>query len=487
MPFPSSNTWLTLAVAALGLAPAAGALAEEPASGGPDQILSLKLDPRGLTANEVARRAVRTSADVAARRVEVEAAAAVVIQNAVGFAPRLSFSFSYARLSDITPPLFGYSVVAPGVTSGPVPSGAALVSVPQRFPALLNATTAQALLSVPVSDYLLRLSQTYTASRRSKRAAELQAQAQQLKVQADARIAFYNWIRAALGEIVAEQTLTQVQGHLRDVRSSFTQGIASRADVLRVESQVAVAEGLRERSRNYRAVAEEQLRTQMHEPVAVPLTAAEDVSQALPALKLAMSPVLYAEALRARPELRALEDTELSLAEQARAARAGLWPRLDAFGEVTVQNPNQRYIPPPDEFDLTWSVGLRLSFAPNDIASAHAQGRVADARTQQVAAQRAALVDGVRSEVALAVQAVRDADTAVSTSARGLAASEASYRVRLSLFRVGRATSVELTDAESDLLRSRLDAVNARVDQRIARVRLDRATGRDALAQGESQ
>lgn len=75
--------------------------------------------------------------------------------------------------------------------------------------------------------------------------------------------------------------------------------------------------------------------------------------------------------------------------------------------------------------------------------------------------------------------AVREADFGVSTSARGLQAAEESYRIRNALFRVGRATSVELLDAEGALTRARIEAVGARIEQRIARTRLAHALGRD--------
>jgi outer membrane protein len=462
---------------------AATAAADEPAEPRLDTRLALLVKTGGLTADEAARRAVRTSADVLARRAEADAAAAGVTQSAVGFAPRVGVNFSFVRLSNITPPVLGYLAVAQG--PGPISSTSSLTAIPLQFFTPLNATTLQGMVTVPISDYLLRISQSYTAARRSKRAADLQTFAQQLKVRADAKIGFYGWVRAAYSVVVAEQALAAAQGHLGDVKSSFEQGIASRADVLRVESQLAASDGLLERVRNFRAVTEEQLRTLMHEPDTAPLTIGEDLGSALPAQNLTVSPALYAEAIRARPELRALEDSELSLVEQAKVARAGMWPRVDGFGELTYANPNQRFIPPQDRFDLTWSVGVRLSWTPNDTASSYAQGKAAEARTRQLAAQRAALSDGIRNELAAAVQAVRDADTAVATSARSLIASEASYKVRRSLFQVGRATSVELTDAETDMLRARLDAVNARVDQRISRVRLQHATGRDAVAQGE--
>jgi outer membrane protein TolC len=88
-------------------------------------------------------------------------------------------------------------------------------------------------------------------------------------------------------------------------------------------------------------------------------------------------------------------------------------------------------------------------------------------------------MDGLRSEVTATYTAVREADVAVGTTSRGLQAAEESYRIRNELFKVGRATSVELTDAEADLTRARIEAVGARIDQRIARARLEHALGRD--------
>jgi len=45
--------------------------------------------------------------------------------------------------------------------------------------------------------------------------------------------------------------------------------------------------------------------------------------------------------------------------------------------------------------------------------------------------------------------------------------------------RNGRATSSELTDAETELTRARLDLLNARANARTSRVQLEHALGRD--------
>jgi outer membrane protein len=66
------------------------------------------------------------------------------------------------------------------------------------------------------------------------------------------------------------------------------------------------------------------------------------------------------------------------------------------------------------------------------------------------------------------------------TSMKGLSASEEGYRVRRELLNADRATAVELVDAETDLTRARIAAINARVDLRVAIAQLRHALGQDA-------
>ena len=88
-------------------------------------------------------------------------------------------------------------------------------------------------------------------------------------------------------------------------------------------------------------------------------------------------------------------------------------------------------------------------------------------------------LDGLRMEITQAVQAVREADAAIESTAGGLRAAEEGYRVRNDLFRAGRATMIEVTDSETEVTRARLERLSAHVEARIARTRLHHALGRD--------
>ena len=192
---------------------------------------------------------------------------------------------------------------------------------------------------------------------------------------------------------------------------------------------------------------------------------------------------MWSEAKSNRLEVRALDESAGSLREQAKAARAGNWPRLDAFGDAIYANPNQRIF--PAQRQLRRNVGRgRAAYLVTQRRRHHRRHRGArSTRAPPVCSRRKqALEDGIRIEVTQTNNSLREAEVAIESTARGLTAAEESYRVRRSLFQNGRATSVELTDAETDLTRARLEAINARVDLRIAHVRLQHALGRDVLA-----
>ena len=453
--------------------------------------------PGGLRVEDFAHRAETTSPEVRAKQQSVAAAAARVDQAALLFIPKLQLLARYVRLSPLPAANFGSGGYLVGTQNqGPVPvicppegtstAGqpvqcfAAAAGVQVSFPVLLNMYTLQGSIGIPLSDYVLRLSQNHAAASRSFDAAGIQERATRLKVQNDARTAYYNWIRAQGGLIVAEQGLATVRAHLKDVGAAVTVGSASKADLMRVESQQASLELLVENTRNMAQLAEEQIRTMLHEPDETKYEIGEDIFAQLPEFGQAPMATLYAEALRQRLEPQVLDTTVQALRQTRKVIAAGNYPRLDAFANLYEQNPNTRRFPQEQKWSTTWDLGVQLSWTINDTLAAGSQESELDAKIMELEAQRAQLSDGIRLQVTQAYNALRSAEFARATTDRQLASSEESYRVRRELFRAGRATSAELTDAETDLLKSRFEALNARIDQRSARANLEYLLGRTA-------
>jgi outer membrane protein TolC len=444
------------------------------AEAAPSDTLDVRLAPSsssGLTSEQVAARAQETSFDAGARRQALAAAEARLEQAKVAYYPRLTLTGSYTRLSDIAQPSFNI-----GTTMGQTGS-------PFQIVIPLNRFLFQAGLTIPVSDYVLRLSQSYAAASRNQRAAQLDQQAARLKAANDGRLAYYAWLRAKGQMTVADRALDQSKAHLEDAHHAFEVGTASKADVLRVESQVASAELVVAQAKNLVDLTEDQIRTAMHDPGGQRYQVGEDLRvDPAPVAGLDDLAALRAEALDRRLEVRALDETAWSLRQQAKVARAGYYPRVDVFGNAIFANPNPRIFIPSADFRGSWEVGAQLVWTPNDALNAGSASADAEARAAQTEMQKQVLRDSVKLEVIQAHNAMHEAEVAMQTTQRGLAAAEEGYRVRRELFRNGRATSVELTDAELELFRAGLEAINARANLRSARASLLHAVGRDIPA-----
>jgi outer membrane protein len=440
--------------------------------------------PGGLTSDAAARRALKTSPEDRSRAADVDSAEADVAKTNVGYYPKLTLSARYTRLSPVTPPVLGL-VATPanqGLGNNAPLAGEPLATRALVFPVVLDNYALQANVTVPLSDYLLRIRQSHDAALSSQEAAEIQREATRRTVAAQAKLLYYSWARLHMQEAVTLQSVEQAKRHLELSQAGKDSGRTPEVDVMRAESAVASAELLHERSINAAVIAEERLRTLLHDSSSASYLIGEDILSPLPAEPAGDPDALYSEALQKRPEMRAFERSDTSLKEQRSATRSTGLPRLDAFGNGYVANPSQRIFPQREEWKATWDVGVQLTWSPNETGTADASMRSIDAKRRKLDADRAAVKDALRDEIRAALVAKKEAIVAAETAKRGLSAAEESYRVRRELSELGRATDVELIDAETDVLRARLEMISALVDARVAHVQLSHAVGRDVLS-----
>jgi len=462
---------LLTALPALGLVSSASAEELDPA-------LALTGKAGGLTAEQAAQRARATSLAAEQKLHQVQAAAAQLDKSLYDFFPRMTLAASYARLSEADAASLGNIVVAPGAPPGVVGENQTLVAAPLKLESLRSSTSISTSLSLPLSDYVFRLFQARAGARAQLEGSQLSLEAARRKAAYDARALYYDWVKAELNAAVAQQNLDLGNEHLARVKALAAADSASEADVARVEATVASSELLVAQARNLAALQRERIGLALHDGARRDYLIGEDFSSALPSQpELEDIESLTRSALQQRPELKALGRTTLAYRKQADVARSVMYPRLDASAQNTYANPNQRYFPQKDEFHHSWQVGLQLSYTPVDALSGAAQARAASANAKASEAQQAELSDAVRAEVTDAVLSYRNAQASLGSSARRLAAAETSYRARRERFLADKATTVELTEAQTELFNAKLEAVQARVAIRSARARIAYVTG----------
>jgi outer membrane protein TolC len=406
----------------------------------------------GLTSQHLAERAVETNFAVQQRRHEVEVAAAQLDRALYDFIPRLSGQASYFRLSEI--------------------------DAPAPFESPQNATTFTASLTLPLSDYVLRLMPARDAARAQLESSRESSAATRRKTAYDARALYYDWVRAELEAAAAAQNLELGREHRQHLQALAGADAASPADVARVEATVASSERVLVQARNLAALQRERVGIALHQGERRDFAIGEDLTRSPEGREWDDIAALSSDAERLRPELAAAGHAANAYEAQARAGWARALPRLEALGQGSYANPNSRYFPQESEFNRSWQVGLQLSVPISETFAASRDIVAARSQAAAARAQREQLRDAVRTEVAEAVLSQRTARASLDVSARRLAAAETSYRARRERFLLGAATTVELTEAQTELFNAQLEAVQAQVAIRVARARVAYVAGR---------
>ncbi len=437
--------------------------------------------PGGLTANEVASRAVATSDTIAAKNAELKAAAAAVDSAMYGFYPKVSLKASYTRFSPVNVSLSPYNFLMTGQPQGPITSAQVanneVLAYPLNIPIPNNYYSLGASLGVPISDYVLRLSDSIEGTKQNQESSELNLKAERHKVEADARVAYFNWA-LSIGQVaVTEKSLERVRARLKDAQTSFTLGAVTKADVLRLQALVAGTESALVASQSFKQLAEQQLSVIMDSP-AEEYALGEDVLAERSPLPLQPLETLVQEANANRYELKALDRAAESMRNAEAVIRKGQLPRVDGFADYTYANPNQRYLF-VYAWKQSWDVGLSATWNINEVFTTNSSGNEMAAKRQALEANRKALAKGIRVEVASAYTDARRSAAALESAKRGAEAAQAAYDTEVELFKVGKATTTELIDAESELVNALLTLISSHINIRIADTKLAQATGRD--------
>lgn len=468
--------------------PAAPVVAPPPP---PELPEAIRAQPGGLTADQAARRAVQTSLSVRAARANVVAATAARSEAALSMIPQIALSARYTRLSEITPPRlsFGASTCIgqggalftqlPTGMNGALecPPGSTLppASAGFTFPVILNNYAFRASVTIPITDIPLRLARIHEAAGLTEQARRLDEEAARNTTASEARVAFYELLRARGQHAVAQQGAETAARHREDLARFVEAGTVARVELLRVEAQVAEAERLVIAAREGVSMAEVQLRQRLHMAPEEAVTIGESLDET-PALPTNLAQLID-RAWRERPEIASLERQTGALDANLSAARAGVWPSVAGVFNLDIANPNQRFIPQTETFNTTWDATIQLQWSPTGALVAGRQVARVEAQREALRASLQQLREGLEMEVRAAYTGAQTASAAIEAARRQLTASEESYRVRRERFLIGSAISSDLTDAELDLLRARLAIVNAGVDLRESLARLRRAVG----------
>jgi outer membrane protein len=289
------------------------------------------------------------------------------------------------------------------------------------------------------------------------------------------REAYYNYARTRAALMVAKSALVQAEAQRKDSESLVAAGSVARVELVRAQANVASAKVDLTRRELAVRTARTALYTLLHlEGEENDLTIAENLEDELPWVDQDESAV-YHKALERRSEIKALRILEDSKKYAIGAARGSALPVVTVGGTTEYMRPNSRFFSEVREWNSSWTLFASLVWSPNNTLKGFQAIDQAEADLKQVKADLRSTQDALRNEVSTAYNGLVTARDALDASRAGLSAAEESYRVRREQYRAGAAINVDVLTDQTALNNARVNLVNALIDLRIAKARLDRA------------
>ncbi len=292
--------------------------------------------------------------------------------------------------------------------------------------------------------------------------------------------AYWNFYRTIKVEEVIRQSVDQMSEHLKDAKNLFQQGMATDADVMKVQVQLSDIKVKQIEARNAIHIASMTLNSLIKNSLE-----SEIIPSDTPAISQSETSTLLNENLSKlqdmahehRPELKSMQLRRDAGSAGVTAAKGSWYPQIYFAANYDYAKPNQRILPPKDEWDGTWDVGVTLQW---DIWNWYATGyqtAQAEASLRQTEAGITQLNDAVTLDVAQQYFNAHTAKEEVDVAFEGMGQAQESYRMTSEKYKNGVASNTDLLDAETALLQAKLTHTQAVVDYTLAIARLKKAIG----------
>jgi len=271
-----------------------------------------------------------------------------------------------------------------------------------------------------------------------------------------------------------KEALNSAQTHLQQVQNRYDAGAASRFELLRAQVQVDnIAPQVTEAEKMI-----DQARTG--------LARAMGYSGALPALTDTLDTSATAvnvnqaldAAQKARPEFAALAAGREAYENQALSRRGGMLPTVVLNGTWGYQKPYYQSF----DWEQNWTVGVGIRIPIFDGLQAYRGMTGAWAKAETVARSTDQTRADVRSQVTSATLDLQEAAVRIKSTQANVERAKEAVTIAENSYIAGAATNLEVIDAQLAATNARIANLKALYDYRVARVRLNAATGdREAI------
>ena len=431
-------------------------------------LLSLMMIPvlypqnQKLTLQESIELGLQNSKDLKISQSKLNSSDAKVSEVNSMFLPQLKFMANFTRLSDNVPP---FEVTTP---FSPMP-------IRISDPVLNNYNLRISLQQPLFTGY--KLSSSKKSAEYNFNAAGSEYSKEMNEAAFNIHNAFWNYYKAQEVRELLVKSLKQIENHLKDTKNFLDNGLVTQNDYLKLQVQYSNTKLQLIDVENNLEVA----RAVFNKTLGLPLESSTQISaEVLNVQTVEYNPEdLINEAKANRAELESLAFRFKAAEENITSAESGWYPNIYLTGNYYYSNPNTRFQPLTDRWNDTWDVGVTLSWDVWDWGMTSSKTTQAEELSVQTQASLEKLSDNIEVEVYQNYLYLLKFKEKVEVSKISLEQASENYRITSEKYNEQLATSTELIDAEISELQAATNLTASLIEFNLARVRLEKAVGRN--------
>ena len=308
-----------------------------------------------------------------------------------------------------------------------------------------------------------------------QKAAELDVEKDKDEVAFNIVNAYYNIYKLSKGKEIIKQNLEVIKQRTKELQAWEREGITLHNDVVRTQllqsnyelSAIDADNALKTAIYNFNLLIGLDPESQTEIDTASIFT--------LPELKPLNDYMQMA--MTSRSDLESIKTRNLSAENILQAAQKDYWPTVSIGGNLYYSNPPPRYIPPIDQFKLTWDAGINLNWSITNLFTNKHQVEENKAIVAQGKSSYDLLQDGVKSEIYASYLGATESTEKLKTLQTALTQATENFQLMDSRYRNSVALLSDLIDAQSSLLAAQINYAIGKADSQIAWYRLMKATG----------
>lgn len=418
-----------------------------------------------LTIDKVVNLAIENSKLMNSSKAKVKSAKASVSELETNLLPKLNFTGSYTRLSDVKAFAFDPADVFPGVPSNPVVLN----------PIILDNFFLRLQVAQPIFTGFA-ISNAIESQEMMAKSSELDLANQEKNISLDAKTYFWTLYKAKRMLKVTEDNVRQLESHYERVKNMVEQGLLTDNDRLKVSVQLSDAKMRKLDAENGVQMATVYLNNML----GLDLTTTIELKTEELGKNNSNSSIneLILFARENRKDIGSMEYMVKAAESGYEASKSGYYPQIALTGNLYYNNPNQRIMPNEANFQSTWDVGISLSYDIWNWNQTTYKSEKAEAQMIQAKESWEYMVDMTNVEVTQSVLNLENAKKKISATELTKQQTEENLRSTNDKFYAGLVPTTDLIDAEFYVLQAKLNYENTLADYEIAKAKLEKATGK---------